>query len=65
MGSYHLLGRDGASRVAWWRPLLELVIVLILFFGIFAAMLALFSAADQFFNPVSYTHLTLPTTYSG
>ena len=51
MGSYHLLGRDGAPRVAWWRPLLEFVVVLILFFGIYAAMLALFSAADQFFNP--------------
>lgn len=51
MTAYHLLGREGAQRIAWWRPLVEFVVVLVLFFGIFAAMLALFDAADQAFNP--------------
>ncbi|MBA5245063.1 hypothetical protein [Corynebacterium haemomassiliense] len=51
MTAYHLLGREGARHVAWWRPLLEFVVVFVLFFGIFAAMLALFDAADQVFNP--------------
>ena len=51
MTAYHLLGREGARRIAWWRPLVEFVVVLVLFFGIFAAMLALFDAADQAFNP--------------
>ena len=51
MGSYHLLGRDGAPRVAWWRPLLEFSLVLALFFALYAAMLALFDAADTLFDP--------------
>ena len=51
MTAYHLLGREGARRIAWWRPLVEFVVVLVLFFGIFAAMIALFDAADQAFNP--------------
>ena len=49
MGTYHLLGRDG--RVSWWRPLVEFVLVLALFFAIYAAMLALFDAADTLFDP--------------
>lgn len=51
MTAYHLLGREGAQRIAWWRPLVEFVVVLVLFFGIFAVMMALFDAADQAFNP--------------
>ena len=56
MTAYHLLGREGARRIAWWRPLVEFVVVLVLFFGIFAAMIALFDAAC---NPVVPNHAVL------
>ena len=41
MGTYHLLGRDGAPRVAWWRPLLEFFLVLALFFAALTAQITL------------------------